>query len=238
MEAEREENAASRRLQACTPRLEFQSTVGRCVIGNSEEEQGTLGVRGEYHQSRKVRREGGDELFGQHAPALLSGPPWPRVSCLPAKPDRARSLRHALVGLSQILTVVCEGAVLRWSVFVRGRKGGRSCEDRECSTATSGDVKLGGWRASQVRWMALNRQGDSKHSRVLCRGSTSRQVCVLCVPRLSLHTAGVTFSSPLARVPSGRDKVKFKRRLETLIWMWALCRRRHERTVDDSAAGA
>ena len=52
MEAEREESIASRRLQAYTPRLEFQSIVGRCVIGNSEEERRTLGVRGEYHQSR------------------------------------------------------------------------------------------------------------------------------------------------------------------------------------------
>ena len=82
----------------------------------------------------EVRRKGGDEVLGRTRFAFRP-PPWPRVSCLPAKPDRARSLRHALIGLSQMPTVVCEGAVLRRSVVVRGRKEGGSpsgwCEDNE-----------------------------------------------------------------------------------------------------------
>ena len=71
----------------------------------------------------EVRRKGGDEVLGRTRFAFRP-PPWPRVSCLPAKPDRARSLRHALVGLSQMPTVVCEGAVAE-AERLRARAEGR-----------------------------------------------------------------------------------------------------------------
>ena len=53
--------------------------------------------------------------------------------------------------------------------------------------------------------LALHRQGDSRYSRALGRGSTSSQVGVLSLPRLGLHTAGVTFLKS-TRPGSRRDE--------------------------------